>query len=396
MRLAWFSPLNPQPSGISDYSAELLPELARHAEIDVWVDPSWKGMPGDTPCFRVRPYTAASFPAGDYDQVVYHVGNDYAAHRYMLAALERYPGVVVLHDLVLMGYYAAWLDAGRRFPAFTEFLKRYYPRKAAWIDALLAGRPPFALWEDELALQLPMNEEVCARATALIAHSRFVLDRLDLPPAMPRAVIPHHGHRPRQVDRGKVRRSLGVAAGELLAVSAGYVTPGKRYGAVLGALDGLGRPGLRYLIAGRDRDRLLERLGAVQRPGVLVRGFAPLDELEGWIAAADIGVNLRNPTMGESSGSLLRMLSNGLPTLVSDIGAFAELPDGCVVKVPADIDERETIRAALAALADDADLRRSLGREAAAYAREACGSERCARLYAEFLAGLPARPQEAP
>ncbi len=396
MRIAWFSPLNPQPSGISDYSEELLPELARHAEIDVWVDPAWKGIPGDAPSFRVRPYTAASFPAGEYDQVVFHVGNDYAAHRYMLAALERHPGVVVLHDLVLMGYYAAWLDAGRRFPAFVEFLKRYYPGKARWIDALLAHRPPFALWEDELALQLPMNEEVCGRATALIAHSRFVLDRLELPPALPRAVIPHHGHRPRQVDRGAVRRALGVADGELLAVSAGYVTPGKRYATVLAALDELGRADLRYLIAGSDRDGLLGRLGAERRRNVLVRGFAPLGEMEGWIAAADIGVNLRHPTMGESSGSLLRMLSNGLPTLVSDTGAFAELPDGCAVKVPADIDERETIKAALAVLAGDADFRRSLGREAVAYARETCGSERCARLYAEFLAGLPPRPKEAP
>ena len=38
MRVAYFSPLNPQPSGISDYSEELLPHLAAGAEIELFVD----------------------------------------------------------------------------------------------------------------------------------------------------------------------------------------------------------------------------------------------------------------------------------------------------------------------------------------------------------------------
>jgi len=34
MKLAYFSPLRPQRSGISDYSEELLPYLARAADIN--------------------------------------------------------------------------------------------------------------------------------------------------------------------------------------------------------------------------------------------------------------------------------------------------------------------------------------------------------------------------
>jgi len=37
-RIAYFSPLNPQKSGISDYSEELLPHLARYFDIDLFVD----------------------------------------------------------------------------------------------------------------------------------------------------------------------------------------------------------------------------------------------------------------------------------------------------------------------------------------------------------------------
>ena len=159
MKIAWFSPLSPQPSGISDYCEELLPALARHAEIDLWIDPAWK--PDKTAInerFPIYPYTESSFPAEKYDQLVYHMGNDYGSHRFVHQALSRHPGVVVLHDLVLMGFYAAREDAGHRFSDFIGFLQRFYPRKADWIAEQCGGRHPFPIWEGELALQLPKDK----------------------------------------------------------------------------------------------------------------------------------------------------------------------------------------------------------------------------------------------
>ena len=37
-RIAYISPLNPAPSGISDYSEELLPYLGQHCEITLYAD----------------------------------------------------------------------------------------------------------------------------------------------------------------------------------------------------------------------------------------------------------------------------------------------------------------------------------------------------------------------
>ena len=45
------------------------------------------------------------------------------------------------------------------------------------------------------------------------------------------------------------------------------------------------------------------------------------------MAACDVLVNLRYPTMGETSGSVIRALSLGKPLVVSDVGWFSELPD---------------------------------------------------------------------
>ena len=386
MKIAWFSPLNPMPSGIADYSEELLPSLSRHATIDIYIDPSY--APSNTEIarsFSISPFDPGTFKAQDYDRIVYHMGNDYSAHRYIHEALQHFPGVVVLHDFVLMGFYAARQDAGRNFPDFIRFLERFYPEKAAWIEEQCAGRHPFPLWEGEMALQLPMNEEIGRLAAGVITHSHYVLTRLGLQDGKPAAVIPHHGHPTHPCDRDAVRAGLGVKPDQILLVSTGYVTRNKRYDLVLEVLKELRRPELRYLIVGRDNDGILPRIVRTGRHDVLTRGFAPLAEMERLIAAADIGINLRNPTMGESSGSLLRMMSYGRPVIVSDIGSYSEIPDYCAVKIDTDLGEKEMLKAFIRVLADDPALRAALGREAARYAGETCGIDRCADMYAAFL-----------
>ena len=70
------------------------------------------------------------------------------------------------------------------------------------------------------------------------------------------------------------------------------------------------------------------------------------------MAACDVLVNLRSPTMGETSGSVIRALSLGKPMLVSDIGWFSEIPDGAALRIPVDEYEVPTIAAALELAAD--------------------------------------------
>ena len=50
----------------------------------------------------------------------------------------------------------------------------------------------------------------------------------------------------------------------------------------------------------------------------------------------DVHVNLRSPTMGETSGTAIRALSLGKPLVVSDVGWFSELPGDVALKVPVD------------------------------------------------------------
>ena len=79
MKVAYYSPMPPNRSGIADYSAHLLPALGRRLELEV-------ARPGHHPRADVR---------------LYHVGNDPDAHGWIVDALRERPGVVVLHEHVL-------------------------------------------------------------------------------------------------------------------------------------------------------------------------------------------------------------------------------------------------------------------------------------------------------
>jgi hypothetical protein len=81
----------------------------------------------------------------------------------------------------------------------------------------------------------------------------------------------------------------------------------------------------------------------------------------------DVAVNLRYPTAGETSGTLVRLLGLGKPVVVSRAGAFAEIPDGCCAKVDLDENEEELLLATLRALAEDPALRQAMGDNARRY-----------------------------
>ena len=97
--------------------------------------------------------------------------------------------------------------------------------------------------------------------------------------------------------------------------------------------------------------------------------------------ACDVHVNLRSPTMGETSGTAIRALALGKPLVVSDVGWFAELPDDVALKVPVDDDEVDTLVAALELLASRPDVRAAMGAAALELARSEHDLDRVADLY---------------
>jgi len=361
MRVALFSPMPPERSGIADYSALLLPALRARCEI-------------------VTVKRGAKRPPRGTDLCVYHIGNNPDAHGWIVEALRRTPGVVVLHDFVLH-HLVAGLTIGRRDGhGYLDAMEREGGVVARLLGhAVLDKRIP-PLWENRPE-DFHLAGEVLDLATGLIVHSRYVRDRA-------RAagyggsvwIVPH----PAFPVPGVAAADVG---GEPLFGTFGNVNASKRVPQLLEAFARVRRrheaSGLLLVGAtspGFDLDRRLQRLG-LDGAGLLREGY--VDERRLWelMAAADVHVSLRSPTMGETSGTAIRALSLGKPLIVSDVGWFSELPDGVALKVPVDEREVETLTAALELLATRPDVRSAMGAAAHELAQREHDLERVAELY---------------
>jgi glycosyltransferase involved in cell wall biosynthesis len=373
MRVAYYSPHPPERSGISDYAALLVPALRERLGVDL----VRRG--------RKRPPRGA-------DVCLYHVGNNPDAHGWIVDALRRTPGVVVLHDFVLH-HLVAGLTIGRRDGhGYLDAMER----EAGVVGRLLAHGvldkrlPP--LWETRPE-DFHLAGEVLRHATGLIVHSRYVEERARAAGFEgPVWRIPHPAWPAPAVTPAAV-------PGAPLFGAFGIVNASKRVPQLLEAFARVRRshPDARLLLVGAtspgfDLDRRLQRLG-LDPEGVTREGWVSEERLWALMAACTAHVNLRAPTMGETSGTAIRALTLGKPLVVSDVGWFSELPGDVALKVPVDGHESETLASALELLARDAAVREAMGRAALALAGSDHELARVADLYAAALeqaAGGPA------
>jgi glycosyltransferase involved in cell wall biosynthesis len=389
-RIAYLSPLNPAPSGISDYSEELLPYLAQYAEVTPYLDDDLR--PSNAELARsmdVRPI--GKFERDQrrrpYDAVVYHMGNS-PAHAAIWRVMQRVPGVVVLHEFVLHHFMLNYAATVRRDVASyrAEAARRYGAEGQRVANLMLHGR------FTEAAFDLPFCEAVLDAAEGVIAHSRYVLGRVAaLRPGLPAAHVPMGVPLPAQIARDAARARRGLPASAPILASFGHINPYKRLGAVFRSLNALRDTyaDLRYLLVGSVSPNYDVRAEA-DRAGlggvVTITGYVDRVAFEEYVAAADICLNLRHPTAGETSASLLRLLGAGRPTLVTASGSFAELPPGVAAQVDADASEGELIAAYGRLLLGRPDLAAQLGSRARAYVARGHTLEGAAAGYMRFLA----------
>ncbi len=369
MRIAFFSPMPPARTGIADYSAALAGELGRLADIQVFCD----SPPRFDPCA--------------FDCSVYQLGNN-PYHAFVYEAALAHPGVVVLHEANLHHLIA---DLTIRRDDWDGYLR----------ECEYEGGPPALAYARRVrALEagpdyegLPMTRRVLERATGVIVHSNYMVDEVRRAGFRgPVIRIPHGAWLP-EADRIAYRERLGVTDRTPLIGIFGFLKPYKRIGESLRAFRRLLRvePAARMILVGEPHPDfqlhpLIRSLGIA--PQVRVLGFTPIDDFTGYLAACDIVLNLRYPTVGESSGSLLRALGIGRPALVSDVGAFRDFPDDVCLKVPVGPGEEDTIYEYLALLVSRPDLAWRIGQRARAYVEKECNWGLAARRYCEFLESL--------
>lgn len=386
-RIAFFSPMPPARSGIADYSAGLLPHLARLADITVFVDDETGVKSSGLPVMR-----ASDFPGvrHAFDLPVYQMGNS-DHHEIMYDLLLRYPGVVVLHDYSIHHFIYHHTAVHGDWMAYARELNYSFAGNGrAMARAIHSAQIPVPLFD------YPMNRRLIDVSLGLIVHSRYAAERVrQIRPDTPLAVIPHYV----ELQPGRSHRhQLGIADDATLFATYGYITPEKQLEVALSAFRRLlaARPNSHYLVVG-DVHPAVDLAGMVRRLGLEERvdhvGYAEdLGTFEDWIRTADVVVNLRQPTVGETSGVALRAMAAARPLIVYDHGWYAEIPAEAALRVaPGD---ESSLLEALETLGASASLRRSMGQSALNYVRENCAPAQVAAAYMGFVSDVLAWSQK--
>ncbi len=366
MRAAFFSPLPPARSGLAAYSDALIESLRSLVDLEVFAR------------------AEDAFDPSRFDIALYQVGNN-QYHDFVYETALRHPGVVVLHESNLHHLIS---DLTIRRGDWDGYVRECEYNGGAAARAYAERVRKLEVGPDYEGL--PMTRRLLEGARGVVVHSRY-MEREARAAGFtgPVAVIAHGAWIP-DAGRNAWRQKLGLDEITPLIGIFGYLKPYKRIAESLRAFRRLVRlaPQARMILVGEPHADF--PLAATIRSmglsaNVRVLGFTPIEDFVGYLGACDIVLNLRYPTVGESSGTLLRSLGLGKAVMVSDVGSFQEFPEDVCLKVPVGAGEEDLIFEYMNLLVSRPEVAQALGANARDYVARECNWGAVGRQYAAFL-----------
>ncbi len=364
-RIHWVSPLPPAETDIAHYTRRILPELAERAEVILWTDATTWDKELERFCQvrtmtpdKVLPREMRSFHGSDDrpGTVFINMGNSWVFHAGLLALAQRVPSVVILHDLAIQEMCLDAVHNGLLAPqTYLEAMYRWYGEAGhTAAKEALKGR----LAARELIQTYPGFEIAMDKAAAVLTHTSVASDAV-----AERGYVPAY-----QLDLPFRANDMASATrsktGPLRFLQFGHIGSNRRLEQVLEALAGMD-PGFDFVfdIVGKVWNREFikarcQELGLSEK--VHSHGYVPEPELDALIAQAHLVFNLRHPTMGEASGSQLRIWNGSAASVVTDQGWYQTLPKDTVVHIPLD-DEMSALREVFERLEKDRSFGQALG-----------------------------------
>jgi glycosyltransferase involved in cell wall biosynthesis len=376
----------PASTGVATYDAAVLDGLRRIGFLDRFeLDVVWPVRQDDLP-------SIVAHRLG-----VLQMGNNVEFHRDIYRLAHHIPSLVTLHDLALDDFVNGLLELSDPLgPAAMREAGTLAPRMSATGTAV------------DAPLKMPCCAAIARRARGIIVHSEFGRRYLEsFGCRTPIFVVPHPViEASRDIARARetarsLREPLEARGARTLVVAPGDMNRAKCLDEVVAAVAKL-EASTHLVIAGRtiadyDPRPSVEAAGMGART-VVAADVSDVDFL-GWIAAADVVVDLRHPHRGEVSGTLTRAMQCGRATIVTGTGSYLDLPDDVLVRIPAGAPDPDQLSAVIGGLCEDSSRRRAIGEAARGHVERLRESEATAKGYAaaiEATLALLVDPTEEP
>lgn len=348
MRLLWFSPLPPAKTDVANFTLRLAPHL--HAMADVtFVHPGKSAREIGPFAADYSTCTIGSLSMQMMNQAnlcIYQIGNNAAFHSEIFTLAQRHPGLVILHDRAMHDFVfnhqpSALAGGAAPTDTYRQAMGRWYGQPGLEAADLVNGR---RIHPADIAFRFPLFEAVLDKALGVLCHNREVtgeiyrrfpkLPALTLP--LPFAAPDRRPTRPPMTDDAPIRLVMfGFMGGNRRATEFLDAWALSEY-----------RDRFHLDLSGQmsDRARFDARAAELNLAAQITHhGFLAEEALDALIRSAHMALNLRFPTMGEASGSQLRIWANGCPSVVSASGWYAGLPDRCLRKIRSDAERDDLL-----------------------------------------------------
>ncbi len=337
--LLYASPMGPMKSGISDYSEILVDALRKKFNITLYIDNYEMSNKRLTEQCRVVKYGCDRVDFQSYDYIIYNMGNNPEYHGYIYEACLQHPGMVILHDFILyylfVGYYQS------QGMLYTKVFQEEGIENFIKIKRAVKQNHVNLLEQKNLAERFPFNSELIKSGNKIMVHSWYAYNKL-LESGIAQKeniakinMIPQIDKESYIVPRNLLLKKYHIPEDAMLISSFGYIAPTKLNHVICDVVKKLSaemKQKICYVMVGEG-----DYVNAfIDGEIILKTGYVTLDEFNSFVEYSDLITNLRNPSMGETSAAMLRILQKGKVCIINEGGWFSELPEDCVVKVNLD------------------------------------------------------------
>jgi glycosyltransferase involved in cell wall biosynthesis len=306
--IAWFSPIKPIQSGISSYSHEIINSLSNYYKIFIFIDDGYEPdidvkNNKNTIYLNYRCFWILS-KLFLFKENIFQVGNS-RYHTYMSHYIYKYSGLVFLHDS---------LSIDRISPDFISNQKN-----TCIVHSIHA--------QEQVKDKYPCSN----------------LRVLKQPIKIPASISPQ------QKNLLKVKMGFnvntfivsffGIISEEKLVYEVCRDFYNKLFSDI--ELNNIFILIIGYSITDQRLIQLINLMSSHQntKNRILIDINVSDEKLYNYLYITDICMNLRKSSRGETSSALLRAMSCGIPSIITDIDSFCEFPDDSVIKIPPNMED---------------------------------------------------------